>query len=37
MGIPEYQLVEAFLKDLEANMPSIEQIERERGDVQGEA
>lgn len=29
MGIAEYQLAEALPKDLEANLPSIEQIERE--------
>lgn len=29
MGIAEYQLVDALPKDLEANLPSIEQIERE--------
>jgi hypothetical protein len=33
MGIAEYQLAEALPKDLEANLPSIEQIERELGDV----
>jgi predicted nuclease of restriction endonuclease-like (RecB) superfamily len=33
MGIAEYQLAEALPKDLEANLPSIEQIERELGDT----
>jgi hypothetical protein len=33
MGVAEYQLTEALPKDLEANLPSIEQIERELGDV----
>jgi predicted nuclease of restriction endonuclease-like (RecB) superfamily len=33
MGIAEYQLAEALPKDLEANLPSIEQIERELGDA----
>lgn len=32
MGIAEYQLAEALPKDLEANLPSIEQIERELGE-----
>lgn len=34
MGVAEYQLVESLPKDLEANLPSIEQIERELGDVE---
>ncbi|MFZ5892560.1 MAG: PDDEXK nuclease domain-containing protein [Myxococcota bacterium] len=33
MGVAEYQLAEALPKDLEANLPSIEQIERELGEV----
>lgn len=33
MGVAEYQLVESLPKDLEANLPSIEQIERELGEV----
>jgi len=33
MGVAEYQLVEALPKDLEANLPSIEQIERELGET----
>jgi len=33
IGVAEYQLVEALPKDLEASLPSIEQIERELGDV----
>jgi hypothetical protein len=33
MGVAEYQLVEALPKDLEGNLPSIEQIERELGEV----
>ena len=32
MGVAAYQLVEALPKDLEANLPSIEQIERELGE-----
>ena len=32
MGVAEYQLVAALPKDLEANLPSVEQIERELGD-----
>jgi predicted nuclease of restriction endonuclease-like (RecB) superfamily len=35
MGVAEYQLVEALPKDLEASLPSVEQIERELGDVEG--
>ena len=33
MGIAEFQLSEALPRDLEANLPSIEQIERELGDT----
>lgn len=33
MGVAEYQLVEALPKDLEASLPSVEQIERELGEV----
>lgn len=33
MGVAEYQLVESLPKDLEANLPSIEQIERELGEA----
>lgn len=33
IGIAEYQLVDALPKNLEANLPSIEQIERELEDV----
>ena len=33
MGVAEYQLVEALPKDLEASLPSIEQIERELGET----
>jgi hypothetical protein len=33
MGVAEYQLAAALPKDLEANLPSIEQIERELGDA----
>lgn len=33
MGVAEFQLVESLPKDLEANLPSIEQIERELGEV----
>jgi predicted nuclease of restriction endonuclease-like (RecB) superfamily len=33
MGVAEYQLAEALPKDLEANLPSIEQIERELGEA----
>jgi len=32
MGIAQYQLAEALPKDLAANLPSIEQIERELGE-----
>jgi predicted nuclease of restriction endonuclease-like (RecB) superfamily len=32
IGVAEYQLVEALPKDLEANLPSVEQIERELGE-----
>jgi predicted nuclease of restriction endonuclease-like (RecB) superfamily len=32
IGVAEYHLVESLPKDLEANLPSIEQIERELGD-----
>ncbi len=34
MGVAEYQLVEALPKDLETSLPSIEQIERELGEVE---
>jgi predicted nuclease of restriction endonuclease-like (RecB) superfamily len=34
MGVAEYQLVEALPKDLEASLPSVEQIERELGEIQ---
>jgi predicted nuclease of restriction endonuclease-like (RecB) superfamily len=34
MGVAEYQLVESLPKDLEANLPSIEQIERELGEIE---
>lgn len=34
MGIAEYQLAEALPGDLEANLPSTEQIERELGDAE---
>jgi hypothetical protein len=33
IGVAEYKLVEALPKNLEANLPSVEQIERELGDV----
>ncbi len=33
IGVAEYQLVEALPKDLEASLPSIEQIERELGEA----
>jgi predicted nuclease of restriction endonuclease-like (RecB) superfamily len=33
IGVAEYQLVEALPKELEASLPSIEQIERELGEV----
>jgi predicted nuclease of restriction endonuclease-like (RecB) superfamily len=33
IGVAEYQLVEALPKELETNLPSIEQIERELGEV----
>lgn len=29
MGVAEYQLVESLPKDLEADLPSVERIERE--------
>jgi predicted nuclease of restriction endonuclease-like (RecB) superfamily len=32
IGVAEYQLVEALPKNLEANLPSVEQIERELGE-----
>jgi len=35
MGVAEYQLVEALPKDLETSLPSVEQIERELGEVEG--
>jgi predicted nuclease of restriction endonuclease-like (RecB) superfamily len=34
MGVAEYQLVESLPKDLETSLPSIEQIERELGEVE---
>lgn len=34
MGVAEYRLAEALPKELEANLPSIEQIERELGEVE---
>jgi hypothetical protein len=33
IGVAEYQLVEALPKELETNLPSIEQIERELGEL----
>lgn len=36
MGVAEYQLVEALPKDLEASLPSVEQIERELGALEKE-
>lgn len=35
MGVAEYQLIEALPKDLEASLPSVEQIERELGEIEG--
>jgi hypothetical protein len=35
IGVAAYQLVDALPKNLEASLPSIEQIERELGDVDG--
>ena len=35
MGVAEYQLVEALPKALEANLPSVEQIERELEEIEG--
>ena len=35
MGVAEYQLVEALPKGWEASLPSVEQIERELGEVEG--
>jgi predicted nuclease of restriction endonuclease-like (RecB) superfamily len=35
IGIAEYQLVEALPKNLEASLPSVEQIERELGENEG--
>lgn len=35
IGVAEYQLVESLPKDLEASLPSVEQIERELGEVEG--
>lgn len=35
LGVAEYQLVEALPKDLEASLPSVEQIERELGEFEG--
>ena len=32
IGVAEFQLIESLPKDLEANLPSIEQIERELGE-----
>jgi len=34
MGVAEYQLVESLPKDWEASLPSVEQIERELGEVE---
>jgi len=34
MGVAEYQLVESLPDDLEASLPSVEQIERELGEVE---
>jgi hypothetical protein len=34
MGVAEYQLVESLPKDLEASLPSVEQIERELGEAE---
>lgn len=34
IGVAEYQLVEALPKDLEASLPSVEQIERELGEIE---
>lgn len=34
IGVAEYQLVEALPKDLEASLPSVEQIERELGEME---
>jgi predicted nuclease of restriction endonuclease-like (RecB) superfamily len=34
MGVAEYQLVESLPKELETSLPSIEQIERELGEVE---
>jgi hypothetical protein len=33
MGVAEYQLVESLPKGLKASLPSIEQIERELGEI----
>ncbi len=35
IGLAEYELIESLPKDLEANLPSIEQIERELGGIEG--
>jgi len=35
IGVAEYQLVEALPKELETSLPSIEQLERELGEVDG--
>jgi hypothetical protein len=35
LGVAAYQLVEALPKDLEASLPSVEQIERELGVLEG--
>jgi hypothetical protein len=34
IGVAEYQLVESLPKELETSLPSIEQIERELGEVE---
>jgi hypothetical protein len=34
IGVAEYQLIESLPKDLEASLPSIEQIERELGEIE---
>ena len=36
IGIAEYELVRALPEPLVTNLPSIEQIERELGDVNGD-
>ena len=35
IGVAEYQLIESLPKELEASLPSVEQIERELGGVEG--